>query len=213
MIKIISFDADGTLVDRQFMDAFWNVGVPEEYAREKGIGFAEAKKRVERMYNEVGERDLRWYTPEYWFELLGLKVTPKGLMESYKESLVVYPEVEEVLARLGRRYPLIVISNAPREILSFELLELEVHFANVFSATTDFKQVRKTVEFYEGICKILGVAPRELVHVGDHWDFDYAIPKKLGIRSYFLDRSGKKKGRNVVKDLREFAAKMDALKR
>ncbi|MEE8168207.1 MAG: HAD family hydrolase [Candidatus Hydrothermarchaeales archaeon] len=209
MVKVVSFDADGTLVDKCFMDSFWNVGIPEEYSREKGMSFHEAKAEVERRYEEVGEEDIRWYTPDYWFQLLGLKITAKELMESYKNEVKVYPEVTEILEELGERYPLVVISNAPREILSFELLELEGYFAHVFSATTDFKEVRKTTDFYSNVCRLIGVKPGELAHVGDHWNFDYIVPRRLGIKTYFLDRDRVKKGKNVVKDLREFKEKLE----
>ncbi|MFQ5815898.1 MAG: HAD family hydrolase [Candidatus Hydrothermarchaeaceae archaeon] len=209
MIKVVSFDADGTLVDKSFMDAFWNIGIPREYARQKGMTFDEAKEEVEKRYHEVGERDIRWYTPEYWFDLLGLTTTPRRLMEDYKDHLKVYPEATNVLEELVDKYPLVVISNAPREILAFELSSLDGYFAHVFSATTDFKEVRKTSQFYSRVCATLGIKPFELVHVGDHWDFDYVVPKKLGIKTFFLERTMKKSGANVIHSLEEFVDKID----
>ncbi|MEE9593886.1 MAG: HAD family hydrolase [Candidatus Hydrothermarchaeales archaeon] len=209
MIKVVSFDADGTLVDKSFMDAFWNIGIPREYAEKEGLAFEEAKEEVERRYHEVGERDIRWYTPAYWFDLLGLEITPEGLMEDYKDHLKIYPDVEKVLDELVEKYPLVVISNAPKEILAFELSSIEEYFAHVFSATTDFKKMRKTTEFYTNVCTTLGVKPSELAHVGDHWDFDYVIPKKLGIKTFFLERTGEKKGEDVIYGLEEFVDKID----
>jgi putative hydrolase of the HAD superfamily len=49
------------------------------------------------------------------------------------------------------------------------------------------------------------------VHVGDHWDFDYLAPREAGIKTYYLDRYGEKKGRHVVSDLTEFRGKIAAL--
>ncbi len=204
MIKVVSFDADGTLVDKQFMDAFWNIGIPREYAKMKGMNFQQAKEEVERRYHEVGDEDIRWYTPEYWFALLGLKITPRKLMEDYRDYLKVYPEAEKVLEELADRYPIVVISNAPREILDFELSSLEGYFAHVFSATTDFREVRKTTDFYSRVCGVLGIKPNELAHVGDHWDFDYVVPRKLGIKTFFLERSGEKRGAHAISDLEGF---------
>lgn len=43
-----------------------------------------------------------------------------------------------------------------------------------------------------------------MAHVGDHYEFDFLVPKRLGILSFYLDRSGNSSGRWVVKDLREF---------
>lgn len=211
MVKIISFDADGTLVDGRFMDLFWNKGIPEVYAKKKGIRFDEAKKEVERLYNEVGDEDIRWYDPEYWFNFLGLGDSFEDLLNKFKDEVKVYPEVYEVLDNLKESYQLIVVSNAPREILDFELKGLEDYFSHIFSSTSDFKEVRKTRDFYSKLCNILGIKARNIIHVGDHWKFDFIAPKKLGIEAFFLDRSGEKKGENVVKDLRELEKKIDAL--
>jgi len=35
--------------------------------------------------------------------------------------------------------------------------------------------VKKTVGFYQRICQILESRPQEIVHVGDHYEFDYLV--------------------------------------
>jgi putative hydrolase of the HAD superfamily len=53
------------------------------------------------------------------------------------------------------------------------------------------------------------VDPLNTIHVGDHYDFDYVAPKKLGIKAYYLDRDGAKpKGGFVVKNLSEFSTQL-----
>jgi putative hydrolase of the HAD superfamily len=47
-----------------------------------------------------------------------------------------------------------------------------------------------------------------MIHVGDHWEFDYLAPREAGIESYFLDRAGIRNGPEVVRDLRQFASKI-----
>jgi hypothetical protein len=39
--------------------------------------------------------------------------------------------------------------------------------------------------------------------VGDHYEFDYLVPRRLGIDAFFLDRLDKQRGEFVIKDLRE----------
>lgn len=208
MIKIISFDADGTLVDRRFMDLFWNRGIPALYARKHNMSFEAAKAKVESLYSSVGEGDIRWYMPEYWFTLLGLEERFEDVLRRFEDELNVYPEARDVLEGLRENYELIVISNAPREILDFELKRVGDYFTKSFSSTTDFKKVRKTAEVYREILEKLGVRGDEIVHVGDHWDFDYLAPREAGIRTYYLDRYGGKKGEDVVGDLKEFQKKV-----
>jgi putative hydrolase of the HAD superfamily len=211
MIRIVSFDADGTLVDRRFMDLFWNRGIPELYARKSGLSFEEAKEEVERMYLSVGETDVRWYLPEYWFSVLGLEERFEDVLRRFEKELRIYPEARDVLESMRRDYQLIVISNAPRQILDFELQRVGNYFSHSFSSTTDFRQVRKTAVVYREILQRLGVGAEEIVHVGDHWDFDYLAPRKAGIRTYYLDRFGERDGDDVVRDLREFQEKIDGL--
>jgi hypothetical protein len=47
-IKVVSFDADGTLVTPDFSQAVWYEGVPSLYARKNGISFQEAKAFIEK---------------------------------------------------------------------------------------------------------------------------------------------------------------------
>jgi predicted HAD superfamily hydrolase len=33
------------------------------------------------------------------------------------------------------------------------------------------------------------VKPQAVVHIGDHWVFDFLNPREIGITAYFLDRA------------------------
>jgi putative hydrolase of the HAD superfamily len=57
-------------------------------------------------------------------------------------------------------------------------------------------------EVYRRVCTTLVVDPREMVHVGDHYEFDYLVPRTLGIQAFFLDRSKQRKGDSVIWGLR-----------
>ena len=50
-----------------------------------------------------------------------------------------------------------------------------------------------------------------MVHVGDNWNFDYVIPKKVGIVTFYLDRGKQRKGKWIVHDLKEFETKVHLL--
>ncbi len=52
----------------------------------------------------------------------------------------------------------------------------------------------------------MGTGPSDAIHIGDHYEFDYIVPKSVGIKAYYLDRDGKKpKDSFTVKNLKEFA--------
>jgi len=206
MIKTISFDLDDTLIKRTFADAVWLYGLPKIYAEEKNIKFEEAKQNLIKEYDKVTDERTEWYDINYWFNRFNLKHSWEKLLENYKHIIESYPEVPDVLKRLHKKYDLIIISNAKKEFIDIELKEsrLKKYFTCVFSSTSDFHKVKKIAEFYLMICDKLRIEPNEMIHIGDHKEFDYQIPKKVGIRSFYLNREEKNKEKFTVSNLLEF---------
>src|SRR4030066_912108 len=95
-VKIVSFDAEGTLVTADFSYAVWFEAIPERYAERNGIDFEMARKVIEEEYRKVGDQKLEWYDVRYWFDKLGLGA-PDQVMKKCSSRVCYYPEVEEVL--------------------------------------------------------------------------------------------------------------------
>jgi putative hydrolase of the HAD superfamily len=207
-IRVVSFDMEGTLVDHAYSKQIWEGDIPALYAEAHGLPLEEARRRVLAEYAEVGEGKPEWYDMGYWWRRLGLPHYWRDLPKRRKGECNVYPDVPDALTRLGKRYPLIVSSNTIRELLKIQLECIEYPFSKIFSAPTDFHAVKKAPDFYQRVCDELGIAPTELAHVGDHEEFDYIAPKKLGVRAYHLDRTGTLTGEDVVHGLNEFAARL-----
>jgi HAD superfamily hydrolase (TIGR01549 family) len=210
MAQIISFDMDGTLIDSKFTDWVWSHGIPTLYAEKFGIPFEAAKAFVEGEYRKVGEEAIEWYDIKYWFRFFQLEMHWQILMERYIDKIKVYPDVNHILERLKNKFSLILTSNAGREFIDIEMeaTGLGRYFDRIFSATSDFGDVKKTVSFYRRICEILGANPHEIVHVGDHYEFDYLVPRKLGIHAFYLDRSAGQRGDFVLWNLRELEKRL-----
>lgn len=211
--KIISFDMDGTLVDPEFTDWVWGHGIPTLYGEKAGLPFEEAKGFVVKEYLKVGEGAIEWYDIKYWFGFFQLAENWKVLMERYTDKIKVYPDVHPLLERLRDNYPLVLTSNAGREFIQMEMeaTGLDRYFDRIFSATSDFGEVKKTSGFYQRICRILEARPQEIVHVGDHYEFDYLVPSSLGIHAFYLDRSDGQRGEFVISDLRELERRLPAM--
>ena len=131
-------------------------------------------------------------------------------MERYIDKIAVYSDVDHLLERLSDHFQLVLTSNAGREFIRVEMeaTGLGRYFGRIFSATSDFGEVKKTTGFYSRICQILEAVPEEIVHVGDHYEFDYLVPQSLGIHALYLDRSGEKKGNFVIQNLRNLEEKI-----
>ncbi len=55
-----------------------------------------------------------------------------------------------------------------------------------------------------------GIEAKAIVHVGDEWYSDFISARRIGIRSFYLDRTGRKRGKLVIKDLRELEERLRA---
>lgn len=203
MLKVVSFDVVGTLLDSNFEDHVWNELIPQLYARKRGIIFEEAKEFILREYDNVGNRDIRWYLPSYWFKYFNLDEDPIEVFRSHTSKVKFYPEALSVLKKLSQKYDLIIVSGTMREIIEIMIEKVRHYFKHIFSPISDRNEVKKKPQMYEMICKIIETGPNKIAHVGDDWYCDFISPRKIGIKSFYLDRTGKKRGNYVIRDLNE----------
>lgn len=206
MPEVISFDMDGTLVTPRYVDRVWMEGIPELYAKRHGVELDSAKEIVIGEYLKIGSDRLEWYDLGYWLERFDLNIDKHELLEMHRSEIEIYPEVEEVLDSLrDAGYELVVTSNAAREFIEMELDGLMDRFSRIFSVTSDFRDVKKSPRSYILVCRALGRKPLEVLHIGDHYVYDYEAPIEAGLDALFLDRKGNRRGPEVVGDLREAA--------
>jgi len=208
-IKVISFDVEGTMVTTDFSYAIWFETIPQRYAERWGLSFEEATRKIKQEYDSLGDQHIDWYDVQYWFTRFDLGKADIA-MEGLQPRVKYYPETKDVLKKLDGKYKLSVASGSPRLFLSHLLRDTAHHFSSIFSSTSDFQQV-KTTEFYKNMCLQLRVEPEQVVHVGDHLQFDCLEPASIGIRSYYLDREGKSGDPAAVRDLAEFAETIKSL--
>ena len=207
MVKVLSFDLCGTLVDCSFADCVWKEGVPLLYAEKYGIPFEEAKQKVIAEYDRVGGEDIRYFQLEYWFHYFNFTGSHHDLVNAYKEMVTVYEEVPEVLGRLSKKYILIIASLAHRDLIPPALAGIQSYFDRIFSATSDYNYVRKHQRFYSDVVAALSLNPGDVMHIGDDYVADYEVPTSIGMNAFLLDRTGT----DGLRNLREFESKVGEL--
>jgi FMN phosphatase YigB (HAD superfamily) len=188
-IKIISFDAEGTLVTPDFSQTIWHEAIPSLYAQKNGIELAQARRTIADKYAEVGDQKLEWYDINYWFRCLGLG-SAEPVIQNCLDKISCYPEVPLILPSLASKYKLIIASGTPLELLHHLLRDIKPYFAHIFSSISHYRQT-KNPDFYLQVCQTMNVEPEQVVHIGDNWQFDFLNSKQIGMHAFYLDRSGK----------------------
>ena len=211
--KVVSFDLDGTITDISFADSVWLEGIPRLFALKNGLPFEDAKNRVTSEYGKIGRERLEWYDLSYWIKRLGLEVSPEEVLNSFQHRIRIFPEVPEVLQQLrDQGLRVIGVTNARREFVDLELEKTKIrhYFERVFSSTSDFGLIKKSVSLYRKVCRICDVSPDEVIHVGDDQRFDYEVPCKLGITAFYLDRTSEHSGDHLITSLKQLTEKLSA---
>jgi len=191
-VIIISFDLDGTLTTKEFDEYIWETAIPTLYAEQHNLKFEEAHKKVWSEYRTIQKNSLVWTDVKYWFERFGFKKRWQEVFEENKDKIRIHPDVKETLDKLKCGYKLILITRSPREFVDIKLSAagLVGYFDHVFS-TADFSRGVKGGSVFKKVCKILGISPAEMLHVGDDAEFDVMMPSTVGVLSVLINRESK----------------------
>jgi 2-haloacid dehalogenase len=125
------------------------------------------------------------------------------------EKLKCFPEVPAALARLQRRYKLVVLSNGDPDMLETAKSYHGVPFDRVISVA-EANAFKPHVATYRKAAEIMGVAMDEVLFVANH-AFDCVGAKSAGMRTAFIDRRRRPFGATphqpdlIVKSMTELA--------
>jgi len=170
-------------------DEFWLKLIPEALAKEKGISIDDARDYVIKEYESIGENDIRWYIPEYWFTRFNLKSSIDSMLDRLDYKSALYDDVY-LLNELARRYKLIIATCNPDVIARRKIKALGIkHISYVFSSVS--YGVLKSKDFYMHIRNILNVHTNNILHVGDNIVQDFIVPRSIGMQALIIDRDYK----------------------
>ena len=197
-IKVCMFDQYGTVVDMQsglteiatpYLKAKGWTGNPHSFVTWwRRTHFENSMidallHREHTPYREIGHRAVAFV-----LERAGIPHTTEevhGLVAEI-EKLRPFPEVPEALARLGRHYQLVVLSNGDPDMLETAKRYHKVPFDRVISVA-EANAFKPHVATYTKAAAICGVAMDEVLFVANH-AFDCIGAKAAGMRAAFIDR-------------------------
>ncbi|MBF0114754.1 MAG: GMP/IMP nucleotidase [Magnetococcales bacterium] len=133
-IETVLLDMDGTLLDLHFDNTFFRETVPQAMARQRGIGFAEAREQLHTLYHAV-EGTLAWYDLDYWSQQLEMDVML--LKHEVAHLIRAHPPTLPFLQALQRaNKPAHLVSNAHLHSLALKLRRTPIgpYFVAVFSS-------------------------------------------------------------------------------
>ncbi len=130
-IDTVMLDMDGTLLDLNFDNQFWQQFLPQHYASIHHISFEAARQQLMSRYAQH-KGTLQWYCLDYWRKELGIDLMM--LKNQCTHLIQVLPHVIDFLDQL-RRYKKQVwlVTNAHPEnlTLKMEITQLHQHFDEV----------------------------------------------------------------------------------
>jgi len=205
----LSFDLDGTLTSNDFVDSIWMEGLPELISRRQGMDLPEARRMCLRAYEQEGPASIRWYQLSYWLDHFGLEeVDPAGLVSRYAPRVELYDDVLPVLGELqSQGFSLVLFSNAARHFLDVEVSRsgLGPFFDQMISVSDDWGMTKAEARAF---LRLKHLAGGDVVHIGDHLEFDYLVPRSVGLQAYHIRRDRASGVEGSLSDLREFAARV-----
>jgi len=200
-VKVCMFDQYGTVVDMQgglteFATPFlkskgWS-GNPNSFVTwwrrthfENSMIDALLHKE-HTSYREIGHRAVAFV-----LERAGIAHTSDEVhaLVSAIERLRCFPEVPAALARLQRRYKLVVLSNGDPDMLETAKAYQGIAFDRVISVTAA-QSFKPHVATYTKAAGLAGVALDQVLFVANH-AFDCIGAKSAGMRTAFIDRRGR----------------------
>jgi putative hydrolase of the HAD superfamily len=148
LVHTVFLDMDGTLLDLNFDNYFWQEHVPQRYAEQNGLETAQAKALLEPRFR-AAEGTMEWYCVDYWSGQLGLDV---ALLKREVDHLIaVHPAVLEFLEavrRSGREVVLVTNAHMKSLTLKMEKTALHGHLDRIV-CSHDFGVPKETRAFWE----------------------------------------------------------------
>lgn len=147
-IDTVFLDMDGTLLDLNFDNYFWQQHVPQRYAEKYQLSPEQAKAQLAMRYKSV-EGTIDWYCVDYWTHELGLDIAV--LKEEVDHLIAVHPHVTDFLdAVRAANKRMLLVTNAHMKSLTLKLQRTKLggHFDQLI-CSHDYGVAKEEQAFWE----------------------------------------------------------------
>ncbi len=147
-IDIVLLDMDGTLLDLNFDNHFWQEHVPLRFAEKHGIDIPAAKDTLFPMFREV-EGTMDWYSVDYWTDSLQMDIAQ--LKAEVRHLIDIHPYVIAFLERLkatGKQSILVTNAHQKSLMLKMDKTRLHKHLDHIICAH-DFGMPKEEQTFWD----------------------------------------------------------------
>jgi HAD superfamily hydrolase (TIGR01509 family) len=152
-IHTVMLDMDGTLLDLNFDNHFWQVHVPQRYAELHNLSMEQSRDVLFPKFRSA-EGTLDWYCVDYWSSQLGLDI--QMLKREVNHLIAVHPYVIDFLSSVknsGRRLLLVTNAHTKSLELKMEQTRLAGYFDHIV-VSHDLGYPKEHPEFWDKLQSI-----------------------------------------------------------